>query len=79
MRPEDVSLSGCLATRGGIGSVVRFVSIGWMVTAWSVPLETSATDPCRVKAMARQQSGTVERPGSDLPFGAGQQSWSAGG
>ena len=45
----------------------------------SVPRVTSATDPWRVKAIARQHSGTAERPGSDLPFGAGQQSWLAHG
>jgi hypothetical protein len=77
VRPEDVSLSGRLATRGGIESVACFVSIGWMVTEWSVPLVTSAIDPWRVKAIARQHSGRAERTGSDLPFGAGQQSWLA--
>jgi hypothetical protein len=79
VRPEDVSLSGRLSTSGGIESVARFVSIGRMVTEWSVPLVTSATELWRVKAIARQHSGTAERPGSDLPFGAGQQSWLAHG
>ena len=79
MRPEDVSLSGRLSTSGGIESVARFISIGWMVTEWSAPLVTSATELWRVKVIARQHSGTAERPGSDLPFGAGQQSWLAGG
>ncbi len=79
MRPEDVSLSGRLSTRGGIESVACFVSVGRMVTEWSVPLVTSATELCRVKAIARQHSGTAERSGSDLPFGAGQQSWRAQG
>ena len=46
-----------------------------MVTEWSVPRVTSATELWRVKAIARQHSGTAERSGSDLPFGAGQQSW----
>ena len=45
VRPEDVSLSGRLSTSGGIESVACFVSIGWMVTEWSVPLVTSAIDP----------------------------------
>jgi|GEM_PF-945502 hypothetical protein len=79
VRPEDVSLSGRLSTSGGIEPVACFVSIGRMVTEWSVPLVTSATELWRVKAIARQQSGTAERPGSDLPFGAGQQSWLAHG
>ena len=79
MRLEDVSLSGRLSTSGGIESVACFVSIGWMVTEWSVPLVTSATEPWRVKAIARQHSGMAERPGSDLAFGAGQQSWLAHG
>jgi len=78
VRPEDVSLSGCLSTSGGIKSVARFVSIGRKVTG-SVPRLTSATELWRVKAIARQHSGTAERPGSDLPFGAGQQSWLAHG
>jgi hypothetical protein len=75
VRPEDVSLSGRLSTSGGIESVACFVSIGRMVTEWSVPRVTSATELWRVKAIARQHSGTAERSGSDLPFGAGQQSW----
>ena len=79
MRPEDVSLSGRLSTSGGIESVACFVSIGRMVMEYSVPLVTSATELWRVKAIARQHSGTAERPGSDLPFGAGQQSWLAQG
>jgi hypothetical protein len=74
VRPEDVSLSGRLSTSGGIESVASFVSIGRMVTEWSVPRVTSATELWRVKAIARQHSGTAERPGTDLPFGAGQQS-----
>ena len=79
VRPEDVSLSGRLSTSGGIESVACFVSIGRMVTEYSVPRVTSATELWRVKAIARQHSGTAERPGSDLPFGAGQQSWLAHG
>jgi hypothetical protein len=79
VRPEDVSLSSSLSTRGGIEAVACFVSIGRMVTEWSVSLVTSATEPWRVKAIARQHSGTAERPGSDLPFGTGQQSWLAHG
>jgi len=79
VRPEDVSLSGRLSTNGGIESVACFASIGWMVTEWSVPLVTSATELWRVKVIARQHSGTAERPGNDLPFGAGQQSWLARG
>jgi hypothetical protein len=75
VRPVDVSLSGRPSTSGGIESVACFVSIGRMVTEYSVPRVTSATEPWRVKAIARQHSGTAERPGSDLPFGAGQQSW----
>ena len=74
VRPEDVSLSGRLSTRGGIESVACFVSIARMVTEYSVPRVTSATELWRVKAIARQHSGAAERPGSDLPFGAGQQS-----
>jgi hypothetical protein len=79
VRPEDVSLSGRLSTSGGIESVACLVSIGRMVTERSVPLVTSATELWRVKAIARQHSGTAERPGTDLPFGAGQQSWLAHG
>ena len=79
MRPEDVSLSGCLSTSGGIESVACFVSRDRMFTEYSVPRLTSATELWRVKAIARQHSGTAERPGSDLPFGAGQQSWLAHG
>ena len=79
MRAEDVSLSGRLSTRGGIESVACFVSIGRMVTKWSIPRVTSATELWRVKAIARQHSGTAEGSGSDLPFGAGQQSWRAQG
>jgi len=79
VRPEDVRISGRLATRGNMGSVARLVSIGRMVTVWLVPPVTSATELPRVKAMARQQSGIVERTGRDFPFGAGQQSWLAPG
>ena len=79
VRPEDVSLSGRLSTSGGIESVACFVSIGRMASERSVPRVTSATELWRVKVIARQHSGTAERPGSDLPFGAGQQSWLARG
>jgi hypothetical protein len=79
VRPEDVSLSVRLWTSGGIESVAWLVWMGKMVTEWSVPLVTSAIDAWRVKAIARQQSGTAERLGSDLPLGAGQQSWLAHG
>ena len=79
MRPEDVSLSARLPTRAGIESVACFVSIARMVTEYSAPRVTSATELWRVKAIASQHSGTVERPGNDLPFGAGQQSWLAQG
>jgi hypothetical protein len=44
VRPEDVSLSGRLSTRGGTKLVAGFVSIGWMVAEWPVPLVTSATE-----------------------------------
>lgn len=79
MRPEDVNLSGRLSRSGAIKSFVRFASIGLKVTEWSAPLVTSATDPWRVKAIAKQHSGMAERSGSDLPLWAGQQSWVAHG
>lgn len=78
-RPTNVGLSRHLSTSGGIKSGARFVLIGWMATEWSAPVVTSATELWRVKAICRQHSGTAERPGCDLPFGLGQQSWLAHG